>query len=79
MLVRHRVELISRFRVLASRTFEIAALRVQDRDCGLNQPLQEELLGSLSAQPDFLPLFVALEEASLVEEVDAALENSILL
>ncbi len=63
--------LACRLLVQRSRTLQVSALRVQDRDGGLDQSLVEELHVTVRALPDFFPRFVTFEEPSLVEEVDS--------
>ena len=54
---------------------QIASLRMQDRDRGLNDSLVEKFLVASAALPDFFPCLVAFEEFALVEEVDPFLEE----
>ena len=75
VLVCERIEFLARFLVERSRSFEISALSVQNRDCGLDKPLVEALHFAVGALPDFFPCFVAFEEASFVEEIDSLLEE----
>jgi hypothetical protein len=71
VLVRERIEFLARFLVERFCSFEISALSVKDRDCGLDQSLVEELQFAVGAFPDFFPCFVAFEEAAFVEEIDS--------
>src|SRR5271166_6529164 len=71
VLVRNRIELGRCFLVQRARALKVPSLRVQDGNRGLNQSLVKELHFAVRALPDFLPCFMTLEEASLIEEVDS--------
>ena len=73
VLVRNRLELSRRFFIERPCTLEITALRVKDRDGGLDQSLVEKFRVAVGALPDFLPRFMTLKEPPLIKELDSAL------
>jgi len=75
VLVRNRIEPGRGFLVHRPCALEVSALRVQDCDRGLDQSLVEKFHLAVGALPDFLPCFMTLEEAALVEEVNSILEE----
>jgi len=75
VLVRNLIELGRRFLIERACTLEVSALRVEDRDGGLDQSLVEEFQLAVGALPDFFPCFVALEEATFIEKIDPLFEE----
>src|SRR5208282_2683629 len=67
VLVRNPIELGRRLLVQRLRSLKVAALRVQNRDRSLDQSLVVKFHLTVGPLPDFLPRFVTLKEAPLVE------------
>jgi hypothetical protein len=68
-------EFAESFAELAGGADRIASLGVVQADREVDEGLEEEAARAALRGPDFLPDFVALEEAAGVEEVDAALQQ----
>jgi len=73
-IVRQRIQFGASLRVKGLGACVISALEVEDRYRGLNQSLDRDLFVAFGSIPHVLPRFMAFEELTGIEEIDAFLE-----